>query len=61
MASYKKLKFQITGVSPLLLHNGQLADPMNKFSQAMKKISTEQTTESSFEQGEQHEENQEIY
>jgi hypothetical protein len=29
MSAYKELKFKITGVAPLLFHNGQLADPIN--------------------------------
>lgn len=37
--SSKTLKFKIRGVSPLLMHNGQLANPLNKFSQQMKQIS----------------------
>jgi len=32
------LRAKITGVSPLLMHNGQLVDPMNKFTKAMKEI-----------------------
>lgn len=41
--SYKSLKFKITGESPLLLHNGQTADPLNPFAQAMKKITGKRT------------------
>jgi len=37
--SNKSLNFRIVGVSPLLMHNGQLADPLNSFAQAMKKVS----------------------
>lgn len=37
--NHKSLSLQITGVCPLLLHNGQLANPMNKFAQDMKKVS----------------------
>lgn len=36
---YKVLDFHIRGVSPLLMHNGHLADPMNPFAKAMKVIS----------------------
>jgi hypothetical protein len=32
MSAYKPLSFRITGVAPLLMHNGQLADPLNPFS-----------------------------
>lgn len=33
-----EIKVRITGKSPLLLHNGQLADPTNKIALEMKKI-----------------------
>jgi hypothetical protein len=36
---YQKLKFRVRGVCPLLMHNGQLSDPLNKWSKEMKKIS----------------------
>lgn len=35
----QQVEFTITGVSPLLMHNGQTADPLNKFSKAIKEIS----------------------
>lgn len=38
--AYKTLSFKITGVAPLLMHNGQLVDPTNDFSKHMKKISS---------------------
>lgn len=31
--------FKITGLTPLIMHSGQTADPLNQFSKAMKKIS----------------------
>lgn len=31
-------KYQLTGVSPLLQHNGQLADPLNPFARALKEV-----------------------
>jgi hypothetical protein len=34
-----KMDVRVTGVSPLILHNGQTADPTNKFSREMKAIS----------------------
>jgi hypothetical protein len=37
--SYKSLRFKIAGVSPLLPHNGQLADPLNEFTRALKRVS----------------------
>jgi hypothetical protein len=36
---YKSLQFKITGLCPLLMHNGSLADPKNSFSQAIRPIS----------------------
>lgn len=37
--SFPTVQFQIAGVSPLLCHNGQTADPRNTFAKAMKAIS----------------------
>jgi len=37
--SYKTVEFEIEGVSPLLMHNGQMANPLNKFAKELKKIS----------------------
>lgn len=34
------LKFRITGVAPLIMHNGQTADPMNNYTRAIKEISS---------------------
>lgn len=34
------IKFLITGIAPLIMHNGQLADPTNEWSKAMKKITS---------------------
>jgi hypothetical protein len=39
MSAYRSLKFKIIGVSPLLVHNGQLADPLNPHAKAMAQIS----------------------
>jgi hypothetical protein len=33
------MKFKLTSESPLLMHNGQLADPLNKYSKDLKRIS----------------------
>jgi hypothetical protein len=35
----EKYACRITGVAPLILHNGQLADPLNYFAKEMKRIS----------------------
>lgn len=37
---YQQLTFNVRGVAPLLMHNGQLSNPLNRFSKAMKKISS---------------------
>ena len=31
--SYKTIEFHVRGVAPLLMHNGQLANPMNQLCQ----------------------------
>jgi hypothetical protein len=36
---YKELKFTIHGIVPMLLHNGQLADPLNEHAKALKEVS----------------------
>lgn len=38
--AFENLKMKLTGVAPLLMHNGQLADPTNKHAKAMKEISS---------------------
>jgi hypothetical protein len=37
---YHTLACTITGVSPLIMHNGQLADPLNPLVKALKKLSS---------------------
>jgi hypothetical protein len=43
MSAYQSLKFTITGVSPLLMHNGQLVDPLNYYSQKLKEVTKKRT------------------
>lgn len=38
MSAYRSLSFRIIGVSPLLLHNGQLVDPLNQHSMSIAEI-----------------------
>ena len=38
-SAYQILKFRITGVAPLLMHNGQLADPLNQWSKRIAELS----------------------
>lgn len=45
------MTFRIRGVSPLLMHNGQLADPSNWYSRAIKEISSKRAkTEADYEE-----------
>jgi hypothetical protein len=37
---HKSLDFAIKGIAPLIMHNGQLADPMNDFARQMKEITS---------------------
>ena len=37
---YKQIKFRVRGVSPLIMHNPQLADPLNHFAKELKKITS---------------------
>jgi len=39
MRTMNELKLSIKGVSPLLLHNGQTANPLNKFARQLKAVS----------------------
>lgn len=36
----KTVKFRLTGTTPLIVHNGQLADPLNHFAKAMKEVTS---------------------
>jgi hypothetical protein len=38
--SYVAASFRLTGTAPLLIKNGQTADPLNEFAKASKKISS---------------------
>ena len=40
MSAYKELKFRITGVAPLLFHNGQLADPINPHTRSIAELTS---------------------
>ena len=47
---YERLEFEIRGISPLICHNGHLANPMNKWSKQLKEISGKRKkTDSDFE------------
>jgi hypothetical protein len=48
---YQALDFRIRGISPLLLHNIQLADPLNEWAKALKAISSKRKkTETDYEE-----------
>jgi hypothetical protein len=36
----ERLKFRLTGIAPLIMHNGRMADPMDQYSRAIKEISS---------------------
>ena len=38
--AWQTLKYQLTSSAPLLMHNGQMANPTNKFAKLMKQISS---------------------
>jgi hypothetical protein len=38
MSAYGSLSYRITGVAPLLMHNGQLADPLNSHARAIAEV-----------------------
>ena len=38
--AWQTLRYKLTSSAPLLMHNGQTADPLNKWSKALKKISS---------------------
>jgi len=43
--------FRLTSAAPLLLHNGQTADPLNKFSKSLKQVSSKRAkTDADFEE-----------
>lgn len=46
---YKTYTVEIVGTAPLIMHNGQTADPMNKFSKMLKEVSGKRSkTESDY-------------
>ncbi len=38
--AWKTLKYKLTGDAPLIMHNGQMSDPMNKWAKLIKMISS---------------------
>ncbi|WP_245293458.1 hypothetical protein [Methylobacterium sp. CCH5-D2] len=48
---YQRLNFRLTGVSGLVMHNGQLANPLNPFAKALKAVSGKRAkTDADFEE-----------
>jgi len=48
---WKTLEVRLTGIAPLIMHNGQLADPLNEGVKAMKRVSGKRSkTEADFEE-----------
>lgn len=49
--AWQKLTYNLTADAPLIMHNGQTADPLNKWSRAIKQISSKRTkTEADYEE-----------
>lgn len=49
--NYKQLRFRITGVAPLVQHNGRLANPLDPIAKQMKRVSGKrQKTDADFEE-----------
>lgn len=38
--AWQTLRYTLTSSAPLIMHNGQMANPLNRFSQEMKKVSS---------------------
>ena len=41
--AWKKIEYKLTSSAPLIMHNGQTADPTNKWSKLIKQISSKRT------------------
>lgn len=49
--AWKTLTYELTSLCPMIMHNGQTADPLNKFAKALKQISSKRAkTDSDFEE-----------
>ncbi len=49
--AWKEVKYQLSSSAPLIMHNGQLADPMNKWAKLLKQISSKKKkTDADFEE-----------
>jgi hypothetical protein len=49
MNLHKEIEFTVKGASPLIMHNGQLCDPLNPYAKRMKEITSKKTkTEADF-------------
>lgn len=49
--AWQELQYRLTSSSPLIMHNGQTADPTNKWSKLLKQISSKRTkTDADFEE-----------
>lgn len=48
---YERLRFRLTGASPLVMHNGRLANPLDPFAKALKTVSGKRAkTDADFEE-----------
>jgi hypothetical protein len=41
--AYKRIKYKLTGISPMIQHNGQTADPTNIYTKKFKEVSSKRT------------------
>lgn len=49
--AWQTLRYKLTSSAPLLMHNGQTADPLNKWAKALKKVSSKRAkTDSDYEE-----------
>ena len=50
-SSYQRLNFRLTGVSPLVMHNGRLANPLDPMTKALKAVTSKRgKTDADFEE-----------
>lgn len=43
LMAWKTVTYQLTSACPMIMHNGQTADPLNKFAKALKQVSSKRT------------------
>ncbi len=49
--NWQELSYRLTSVAPMIMHNGQTADPLNKYAKMLKQVSSKRSkTESDYEE-----------